>query len=651
LNLSYRIWPPMYETDAQFGRLVASLDAHRSAIDEISLFTDYWHHGFHPLDRFAELSETMRDRIDALHAAGFASVGANVLSTMGHLDEAWDFFPMPFPTEMYIDGTRAKSMVCPSSSDWRRYIAEKYAMVAKANPDFIWVDDDMRMARASKNICFCPVCLAMFDGGRWTRETLSAEIGSQTGSETRAAWAEWTVSTIEDILRIIEQTVHAVAPRTEIGLMTTGVGSLYTNDAAHRWFAALGGTRGRLGGGFYSDAAPREMLEKSLAIARGCIAYPATVTNIQYELENFPYQKLGKSVATVLNECALSFACGCNGVAFNALKDLPGSMEPYEELMTAIELERPAWDSFLDATPGTRMVGLYIAERPNVFCREPEIGDTLRRMPQGGYAHPAQILMEIGVPITLDPAGATGTVLSGNAAAYFDDASLERILDDGALIDGTTSQILFDRGLGHLCGVRVGRSYDNGVYERFSRHPLNGPYAEDARDARLAFWSASADSLEATVEGVETLSCLVGYDGSELGVCASAFVNAEGGKVVTLGYAPWTLLSSSAKRTQVLNAVDWISGSTLPMLIPKVVRVTPLVRVNEDGTKLAAVLLNTSYDSSGSLEIRMRTSASDARLLTRDGIVELQAVRLGHDLVVTLPSIAPWRYLLVVAGN
>jgi hypothetical protein len=131
----------MFETDEQFDKLIALLNAHRSAVDEIAFFTDYWHHNYHPLDRFAKLTATMARRVDTLHSAGYRSVGINVLDTLGHIDEAWDFLPMPFPTEMRQDGTRSKSRVCPSSPEFNAYIPKKYELVAQAKPDFIWVDD------------------------------------------------------------------------------------------------------------------------------------------------------------------------------------------------------------------------------------------------------------------------------------------------------------------------------------------------------------------------------------------------------------------------------------------------------------------------------------------------------------------------------
>jgi hypothetical protein len=644
VKLSYRILPPIYDSDEQFERLVQLLRAHANAIDEIALFTDYCHHGYTPLGPFAALMQTAARRINTLHDLGFASVGINVLVTRGHLDEAWDFVEMPFSTEIYRDGTRSKSVVCPSSAEYRRYVARRYALIAHAGPDFIWVDDDMRMQQGDRLACFCPACLANFDGGRWSRETLSRELDLPEAAEVRAAWIEHTTSAIDDLLRLVAETVHEIDPEIDLGLMTIPLSDTYIAPAMQRWFATLGGTKGRPGGGFYLDTSPTGMLTKNIAIARQCVAYPPEITDIQYELENFPYQKLGKSKATVLNECALSLASGCNGIAFNIMKDLPGSLEPYEELVAEIEAARPAWEMLSETLPGTIRTGLYVPTRPDQWIQRPRIeADLHRRAPDD----PAQILMELGLPVTVDLMGAVGTVLAGDMAAYFDDSALKAILAGGALIDGSTADILFQRGLGSLSGVRIGRSFDNGAFERFSDHPLNGDYAGDARDARISFWSAPADTLEPVAPDVQPLAYLIGYDRSDLGMCATAFTNTLGGRVVTFGYAPWTYLFSSAKRTQMVNAADWIAGNRLPALIPNVVRVTPVVRATKDRSKVAAVLLNTSFDESGELDVIFRTTGTSARLLTPAGSTILASRRTGADLIVTVPSLAPWRHALI----
>jgi hypothetical protein len=95
---------------------------------------------------------------------------------------------------------------------------------------------------------------------------------------------------------------------------------------------ALGARRGRPGHGYYTDELPRALLNKSFDVGREVRDYPSEVKTVEYELENYPYITLDKAVRTVLNECTAALIMGCNGIAFNALKDCEGTLEDYEPL-------------------------------------------------------------------------------------------------------------------------------------------------------------------------------------------------------------------------------------------------------------------------------------------------------------------------------
>ena len=56
MKLSYRVLPPRYKKESEFQQLLEFLTVHKACIDEISLFTEYWHHGYYPLDQFQDLS-------------------------------------------------------------------------------------------------------------------------------------------------------------------------------------------------------------------------------------------------------------------------------------------------------------------------------------------------------------------------------------------------------------------------------------------------------------------------------------------------------------------------------------------------------------------------------------------------------------------
>lgn len=97
-------------------------------------------------------------------------------------------------------------------------INRQYACVASAEPDFIWVDDDLRLfghmpVRAT---CFCARCLEMFAdecGTSFDRESLRRtfdEGGMHEKLEVRKAWLEHNRKVIAKVLCAVEASVHTL---------------------------------------------------------------------------------------------------------------------------------------------------------------------------------------------------------------------------------------------------------------------------------------------------------------------------------------------------------------------------------------------------------------------------------------------------------
>jgi hypothetical protein len=144
--------------------------------------------------------------VRALKQAGIPSVGINVLATIGHANEAWDYnAPLPFQPMVGHDGLVSRGCACPNTKEFRNYVRAKYELVAKAKPDFIWVDDDIRMHQHGVAYgCFCTTCLEIFNrisGGQLhTRESLVAALNDPARRELRLAWVEQNIRSLESLL-------------------------------------------------------------------------------------------------------------------------------------------------------------------------------------------------------------------------------------------------------------------------------------------------------------------------------------------------------------------------------------------------------------------------------------------------------------------
>ena len=659
LTLSWRIGLPRWETDEAFACLLERMKAQQPIVDEVALFETITHHLYIPLEDYARRMDLAAQRLDAFRGAGIRSAGINVLCTIGHVNEAWSTMPpLPFQAMVGHDGSVSTGCACPNTPDMRAYVRAKYELVAAARPDFIWVDDDIRMHHHGVTWgCFCPTCLDLFAARaarQYAREELVRAFDDPAQGRLRSLWVEQNIASIESLLADVAAAIRKVDPKITTGLMTCGVGwTTYSGQALDRWFAALGATKARPGGGFYSDETPIEMYRK--AVECGCqrASLPPAVADVQYELENFPYQRLKKSATAVVNECTLALAFGLSGVAFNMM-GTPTADEDFLPWMESIPSARPMWEKWVAHTAGLPTAGLWPAWSSQLMAR--------RSLRQGEHWlgwHPQydinrpKTLGEIGLPLAADAPGC-GVVLCGRVAEAFADDDLKQMLAGGVLMDSTALQVLAERGLDQLTGVRLARRLDNGLIERFTDDELNGRAAGQIRDARIEFWGDArgmGDVLEPVASGVRVLTNMEDYFHRPQGPGMTAFENALGGRVVVMGYAPWIFLHSVGKRRQLQNLADWISRGAMPLRVDETVPLVSVVRMSADRTRGAAVLLNAGMDEIPEATVHIRLPVRHACLLAigQEGHV-LEVQRGGTGGCVTLRSIPPWSVRVILLG-
>ncbi len=660
LTLSWRIGLMQWETDAAFARLLALLDEYRAVVDEVALFETITHHLYIPLDDYARRMELAERRMEALRQAGIPSVGINVLTTIGHINEGWSYMPpLPFQAMVGHDGSVSTGCACPNTPEMRAYVRAKYTLVARARPDFVWVDDDIRMHHHGVAYgCFCPTCLALFAqraGQSFSRAELVKAFDAPEQGSVREAWIEQNIASIESLLADVGEAIRQVDGRIATGLMTAGAGwSSYSGLAFERWFTALGASKARPGGGFYTDATPIEMLDKALECGRQAALLPAATADVQYELENFPYQRLKKSAPALVNECSLALAYGLNGVAFNLL-GTPTSYEDVRPWAEAIPAARPLWEQWNAHSAGLKVAGLWPAWSPRLMARRTvRQGESwLSSAPQHSI-NPPKVLGEIGLPLAAEASGC-GVVLCGRVAEAFSDAELKAMLAGGVLMDSTALEVLAGRGLGPLTGVRLAKRLDNGLMERFTEDELNGPAAGELRDARIEFWGDAkgmGDVLEPLAEGVRILARLEDYFYRDQGPAMTAFENELGGRVVVMGYAPWIFLHSVSKRRQLQNAADWISRGAMPVRVDEAVPLLSVARLSTDRRRGAVMLLNAGMDAIRAAAVHLRLPVQAARLLAigqEARALELELEAGGCRL--TLRDLPPWSLRAILLGE
>ena len=263
----------------------------------------------------------------------------------------------------------------------------------------------------------------------------------------------------------------------------------------------------------------------------------------------------------------------------------------------------------------------------------------------------AYVLGEVGIPLCYHPDGRTATALAGSAVFAFPE--LRRVFSGGVLMDGEAWLAMKRLGLENWTGVRELENIDHDATEVFSKHPLNDRFAGWSRDGRQSFWAERAYRLQPQSEDVAILARMIDYGGRDLGPCLTACINELGGRVVILGYFPWSQIHSLAKSSQMKAICGWLSYDRLPVVAESFAKVVIWSREGVEGKK-AVVVLNASLDPVEELSLRVLT---EAMRFTQISPTKEQREISGERLVssrgyvrVVLPDLAPWSVSLLVCG-
>ena len=170
---------PQWMPENRYRELLALFQKYKGVTDEITFFTSCTHPPL-PLD---EVERRCAYWPGGSHrrALGYRA-GINVLSTIGHHEEN-------LPNSLAADYTRVTDIMgnvcrgsfCPNDPRFQQYVRQLYRLVTDADPDYIWIDDDIRLAGHMPIglTCFCNRCLAIFakeSGRTYTRASLREAI-------------------------------------------------------------------------------------------------------------------------------------------------------------------------------------------------------------------------------------------------------------------------------------------------------------------------------------------------------------------------------------------------------------------------------------------------------------------------------------------
>ena len=655
--ISFRIGVPLWISETRCNEVLDLFDKYKGVTDEVTFFTSGTHSPL-PLNVIKERTAILKGRMEKARKRGYKS-GINVLTTIGHHNENLDNSLKGNYTFMTnIDGAVCNGSFCPNDSNIREYARAIYQFTTEANPDYIWIDDDVRFGHMPiGNGCFCDNCMKIFEketGTKYSRESLKKALNEGSTDEKlkiRESWLQHNRNTISRLFELIEKTVHGIHPAMPIGFMTGD--RFYEGYDFDNWAKILSGPNHtsvmwRPGGGYYNDINTSELVGKSHDIGRQVSVLPKEVVSIQSEIENFPYQRLKKAANIVVLEASSHIAAGCTGAAFNVLSGYDEPLDEFEPLVARLQESRPFFDLMAKSLGRSAITGVHTFWNKNSYVTG--------KLSDGNWTSSGNPLVshefyDIGLPISYSDKNAPVTILGKDNIFALSKDEIKNLLTGGVYMDAETLQQLNDMGFGDLTGFEVIRAENIDRIEKFTAHPMNGIFSGRERDNRQSFWKSTAYTLKQTNQGAQALSGLTDYSGKEVSSCTTGiFENKLGGRICVAGYYPWTFMENLSKSSQMKSVFRWLSKDQLPGYIASFQKINLWIREPDNG-KIALAFSNSSFDPAKDIVLMLKTGNKTIKVFDmecRETIIQSSGTDGPYQKFV-IPEVEPWQIRLVVS--
>ena len=597
-----RVWRNHWFNKEDFDNFKSFLNKYNDSIDRVSLFCPDCHTPV-TLETAKEVAAIVKERMAEIRGLGF-SAGINVLATIGHHPQ----YPEKSLQSHHRHMTNKKGDICigsycPGDENYiSEYIKPLYKIVLLAEPEFIWIDDDMRYGHFPIGYgCFCDGCIEKFNSDyhyAYSREELVSLLEDENNISLRKEWLHHQTEKNCGVLSAVADTVYSTNPSVKLGLMT---GERYFEGFEFENWAACLSQNGahnimwRPGGGNYTDFDSVEAREKENQTGRQCAYLPDYVDEIHYELESWAYNPLKKSPCSTANEGIFSICNGCNGVAWNMM---PKRLCDAGNIFDAIKAKTPFMESLCKSFKTGKNLGIYDGWHPKAQSVLPDFFADYGGM----YAEGMKEIDFLGLPRSYNLYKASAFVLQGKQPLAFSDEELMHILSKGVYMDAVAADTLYKMGYEKYIGFKIERKVEDDLKEVCLNHPFNEGIEGEFRFCYSVFANGKAFSLIPD-DNAEVISDIEDVDGNVKYPCAmGCFENELGGRVVVSGYYPWTDLLDYDKALQIKRVFNYLSGGKIEAYINSYHRLKLYVRETKPN-EFAAVIYNCNLDEIKNAEI------------------------------------------------
>ena len=571
--------------------------------------------------------ERMQNAIQEFRSAGF-EVGV-WMDAFGHggvlAHSKPEGYVADFTKIRGSDGREAQEGFCPLDENFRACFVEAVKTIAKMNPDIIMFDDDFRLnIRPYKMGCLCDahmklLCNRLGEDLRYEDMERLAFTGGE--NKYRSAWMDLMGETLLDFAKLLRSAVDEINDQIRMGccaVYTTWDFDGTDMIALSKAFAGKTKPFLRTIGAPYHGPHVQYAVEHTRMQAAWC-----DNEDIELFAEGDVYPRPRYAVPARQLEI-FDLAIIASGETDGILKYMLDYNRPYnyengyvQRHLKNAEL-RTALSSIFE---GKHHVGLRIFETMRKIRKyefPAEYAKGIAGKAWNTYFSIAQKLAsEQTIPTVYREGGKYPSIVFGENARYLE----ERDLKNGLILDAVAARILKSRGI------------DTGLLDSencaaFGEEFIS--YADEIRGVDDISAKKCEISEKATVETVFRPS----------GTPASYFYeNQNGHRFFVLCIDAYSSNKNSVnyfnnyyRQQQMLKAVEWLCGSSLPAVITKQPYLYMQAAENKDRTALSVALFNMNIDEVIAPEIRLDREYSQVKLIGCEGELFGNVLRLKSDI-------------------
>ncbi len=559
-----------------------------------------------PLEKHRCMASIYAEIGKALRAEGI-EYSVNIATLVGHSDMGYSNSALPFHPFVGEDLKPASAVYCIMDADWVEYAAAVCAIYADTHPQRIMIDDDFRSLNHTTMFgCFCPLH-AHAVSELLHEELTSADIIAaltQTGewqARVRNAWLTANAQAQYAAAKRMQNAVHDVDPRIQVGLMNSG----------EPWHAVQGRKMGTLlrafagetqrpltrpAGGSYADGLHEAICDIHQISALSRFAAGDEPFYIS-EVENFPHTRYTKSLRMTQMQILLHALWGADAISLNVFDYLatPFSLEP--EYAPMLKATLPKANIVAIQREGLTLHGVTCPWHPYAARHtQPAQGALSDLLPK----RPLDTMLPLmGIPVQF--ADGDTVFLAGDIIRCFDEDTILGWLAKGVILDAAAAAYVCELGLeayigcaadGHVgmpCAERLCHAAFAGVYDQ--QLMPSGWFALLQAGTPLVRWQADDNAM--------VISELVSPEREPLAPATILFQNALGGRVCvlagTINQEGWMLHRARSYLYQAI--IRWMTPTvTFPMLA-NTPNLAPFYYCNHDEERGLLCLVNCGLDS------------------------------------------------------